>query len=302
MARCSTPPGDECWRRIRGALAAGLDLALFQDLDGTLAPLAPSPERARLPGDTRRVLESLRSLPRCLIWVVTGRRAQDALGMVGLPDIGYAGVHGLEIRWPAPRPDRGEHPAGVDGRACPAGAEELVYPAGAQEAVPAVRTALAALRRDLATVPGCLLEDKGLSVAVHYRQVARHLRPHVITTVQDVAARFPSLRLQPGHWMLELRPQLPWDKGKAVRWLLEKTYGGEWSGRVLPVYIGDDLTDEDAFASLGRRAVTIKVGPGPTGAAYRLRGPEEVTRFLQECACLLSATGPSRAGGRQWGQ
>jgi len=259
----------ECWHRIRGALAAGLALPFFLDLDGTLAPLAPVPDQARVPVVVRELLQDLHSFPRCQVWVVTGRPVAEAVRLVGTPEIGYAGVHGLEVRWP--------------------GADSCTqYPVNLDAFLPAVVAARHALCRELASVPGCLVEDKGISVAVHYRLVSAARRPEVLRVVSKVARAAHLLRLQPGHDVLELRPNVAWDKGRAVAWLLEHTQGGNWLERVLPVYVGDDLTDEDAFSALAVRGVTIKVGQGPTAARYRLGGPEDVALFLEACTRLLS--------------
>lgn len=259
----------DCWDRIRCTLAGGLTLAFFLDLDGTLAPLAPVPHRARVPVAVREILQDLHSFPRCQVWVVTGRPAAEALRLVGIPEIGYAGVHGLEVRWPGPEGN-------------------TRYPVNLDAFLPAVAAARQALYRELASVPGCLVEDKGISVAVHYRGVNPPRRPEVLRAVRRVARGNRLLRLQPGHDVMELRPNVAWDKGRAVMWLLESTQGGNWWKRALPIYVGDDRTDEDAFTELAVRGVTIKVGRGPTAARYRLGGPEDVALFLKACRRLLS--------------
>lgn len=271
----------ERWREIAEAWEAGRGLAFFLDFDGTLAPLAPTPGQASMPAATRAVLAELHSPPRREVWVVTGRRVAEALWLVGLPQIGYAGVHGLEIRWPPPASPRSE------------------YPLPLEDFLPAVRAAREALRERLASVPGCLVEDKEVSVAVHYRLVSSSHLGEVLAMVEAVADAFPLLRLQGGHQVWELRPRLPWDKGRAVLWVLEKRYGSAWWGQVLPVYAGDDLTDEDAFSALGSRGFTVKVGEGSSAARCCLAGPEEVAAFLRACAALPSrpAGGVNRASG-----
>lgn len=259
----------ECWHRIGGAVAAGLALPFFLDLDGTLAPLAPVPDQARVPGVVRELLQDLHSLPRCQVWVVTGRPVAEAVQLVGIPEIGCAGVHGLEVRWP--------------------GAEGCTrYPVNLDAFLPAVAAARHALYREVASIPGCLVEDKGVSVAVHYRLVSTTHRPEVLRVVTRVARAARLLRIQRGHDVLELRPNVAWDKGRAVVWLLDITQGGTWWERSLPIYVGDDLTDEDAFSALGVRGVTIKVGQGRTAARYRVGGPEDVVLFLEACTRLLS--------------
>lgn len=262
----------ECWRRIGEALAAGRALRLFLDLDGTLAALAPVPDQAYVPPPVRGLLQDLHGFPRCQVWMVTGRPVAEAVRLVGIPEIGYVGVHGLEVRWP--------------------GSEECTYPLEVDVFLPALADARRALYRELASLPGCLVEDKGISLAVHYRLVSAASREQVFGIVNEVVRSARLLRVQPGHNVLEVRPDVAWDKGRAVVWLLETAEGGNWWERVLPVYAGDDLTDEDAFSALALRGITIKVGSGPTAARYRVGGPEDVALFLRGCAALLRSQRP----------
>jgi alpha,alpha-trehalase len=142
---------------------------------------------------------------------------------------------------------------------------------------------VAEIRTRLAGVPGLAIEHKDLSASVHYRLVdaadAVRIR-RVVTAV--VEQHRPWVKLTEGKLVLELRPNLPWDKGRAVLWWLEQRYGRQWPDRVLPVYFGDDRTDEDAFGALAGHGITVAVAPaGPTAAAYYVRGPAEVLEFLR---------------------
>ena len=111
--------------------------------------------------------------------------------------------------------------------------------------------------------------------------------------VLEEAARIPQLAVRPGRQVLEVWPQVTWDKGRAAGAILERAFGASWSGRVTVVYIGDDRTDEDAFMALPEPAVTVKVGSPMYGTAarYVARDVDEVARFLQRLTEWLVPAG-----------
>jgi trehalose 6-phosphate phosphatase len=145
------------------------------------------------------------------------------------------------------------------------------------------------LREALDEIPGAQLERKHFSVAAHYRNVSENDTFKVALAVDAVAARHPELRRIDGKKVHELLPDIDWNKGKAVLWLLE-TLELE-RGNVLPIFVGDDRTDEDAFRALEKRGVGILVSEQPqiTAASYWLNNPEEVERFLRELIARLPA-------------
>jgi trehalose-phosphatase len=103
----------------------------------------------------------------------------------------------------------------------------------------------------------------------------------------------PWVVLMRGKEVLEIRPNLPWDKGRAALWWLERRCGPDWPQRVMPIYIGDDRTDEDAFAALAGGGITVAVAPqGPTVAGYYLRGWEEVLDLLRRLATARAGDQP----------
>ncbi|MBC7293406.1 MAG: trehalose-phosphatase, partial [Thermoleophilia bacterium] len=129
-----------------------------------------------------------------------------------------------------------------------------------------------------------VIEHKTASVAVHYRLVEPALQAVVEQRVRETAAHYPNLRVGTGKMVLELRLNLPWDKGRAALWLLEQL--GTKSNpeqKLCPVALGDDITDEDMFASLAERGITICVGLQSrlTRAEYHLPGVEQVADFLK---------------------
>lgn len=235
----------------------GRRLVVLLDYDGTLSPIAPRPEDAVLSAATREVLRQLGE--RWLTAIISGRSLADVRDLVGLDHLLYAGNHGLEI----------EGPAGSDIR------RNL-----AEDFAPDVAAAATELDAALAEVEGSLVENKRYSLSVHYRLVAPERVTAVETAVDAAVARHPKLQKRLGKKVFELRPNLAWDKGKAVRWLLE-TIDDKDAG-LLPVYIGDDVTDEDAFAALADDGVGVLVSEQQqeTAATHRLRDTDEARRFL----------------------
>jgi alpha,alpha-trehalase len=235
--------------------------AVFLDYDGTLTPIVPRPEDARLDPETRATIRQLAG--RCTVAIVSGRDRADVEKLVGLPELIYAGSHGFDITGPGGL--RHEHPRGV-------------------ECLPELDAAQEKLRERLGGIEGVHVERKRFAVAVHYRNAPESAVDAVRGAAEQVRSEQPALRMRGGKKIFELSPDVEWDKGRAVLWLLE-ILGLDRPG-VLPFYLGDDLTDEDAFRALaGRQAGGIGVFVGevenPTQAAYRLRSTDEVRVFLE---------------------
>ena len=240
-------------------------LAVFLDYDGTLTPIVSHPEDAWLPESMRQTLQSLAA---CVpVAILSGRDLDDVRGRVHVDGIVYAGSHGFDI-------------AGAGGLRRELGAAYL----------PVLDEAETELREALDEIPGAQLERKHFSVAAHYRNVNESDGLRVAQAVDAVAARRRELRRMDGKKVYELLPDIDWNKGKAVLWLLE-TLGLE-RRNVLPIYIGDDRTDEDAFRAIEKRGVAILVSEQPqiTAASYWLNNPEDVERFLQKITDRLHDT------------
>jgi trehalose-phosphatase len=235
--------------------------SVFLDYDGTLTPIVRHPSQAVLGERTRHAVRELAR--RCPVAVVSGRDLDDVRRMVAVEGIWYAGSHGFDI-------------LGPDGRVHRRGSG---YEAS-------LRAAGDELDGSVRAVPGAWVERKRFALAVHTREVTDDRLPDVEAIVGSVAARYPQLRRTGGKRVFELRPAEAWDKGAAILWLLELLGRGR-EGRV-PVYIGDDETDEDGFQAVGDRGIGIAVrGEGddrPTAAEYALADPDEVSRFLTELA------------------
>jgi trehalose-phosphatase len=243
---------------------SGARLAVFLDYDGTLTSIVSHPQDAWLSDSMRQTLRSLAA--RVPVAILSGRDLNDVRGRVLVDGIVYAGSHGFDI-------------AGAGGLRREIGAAYLSV----------LDTAETELRGALDEIPGAQLERKHFSVAAHYRNVNKEDAFRVAQAVDAVAATYHKLRRIDGKKVYELLPDIDWDKGKAVLWLLE-TLGLE-RGNTLPIYIGDDRTDEDAFRALEKRGVAILVSEQPkiTAASYWLNNPEEVERFLRELIARLSS-------------
>ena len=242
----------------------GRRLVMFLDFDGTLAPIVPRPEMAEL---TPAMREAVRRLGRCCtLAVVSGRDLADIRAKVGLEEVFYSGSHGFQI-------------AGPDGFA-------LEQKEG-KRYLPALGLAEQELLQQLDDIPGAQVERKKFAVAIHFRRVAEEQVAAVTEVVDRVLAASEGLRKTGGKMIYELRPDLDWDKGKGVSWLLQEL--GLGTADIMPVYIGDDLTDEDAFRELRQQGVGILVRDEarPTMARYALEDIEEVGAFLQRLAAQL---------------
>lgn len=242
----------------------GRTAAVFLDYDGTLTPIVARPELAILSEEMRAAVRRLARL--CTVAVISGRDREDVERLVGLEQLVYAGSHGFDI----------------------AGPGELIieHDEGATFSA-AVERAAGTLREALAPIGGALVEPKRFAVAVHYCEVSTADLPAVEAAVGRVLEAVPELRRTHGKKVFELRPRLDWDKGKAVLWLLEALDLNRPA--VLPFYLGDDETDEDAFRALAGRGVGIFVGhpDTETAAAHRLDDVDAVRRFLDAMSQAL---------------
>jgi len=260
--RAARPNAIAHWAELAARLR-GRRLALFLDYDGTLTPIVERPDLATLGDDMRDTLRRVAAA-----WpttVISGRDRENVARFVGLDGINYAGSHGFDIAGPAASGVRLEV---------------------ASNAVPVIAAAADELRRRTEDIPGVLVEHKKYAVSVHYRMVDEARVPEIERIVDDVLAHRPELRKGAGKKVLELRPAVEWDKGRAVLWLLEAL--GLDGPDVVPLYIGDDVTDEDAFRVLVDRGIGILVAeiPRPTAARYSLQDVHEVRELLERIAAL----------------
>ncbi|GAA0247872.1 trehalose-phosphatase [Haladaptatus pallidirubidus] len=232
-------------------------LAMF-DFDGSLAPIENRPEDVELPPATRTALEELRGTEDVEVGVVSGRGLNDLRERVGIDGITYAGNHGLELYTDD---ERKVHPVAKDSE------DEI--------------TSLSdELESELADVDGAFVENKGVTASVHYRLVedAEGISA-VQKAVENAVRESDDIRVTSGKQVLELRPDVEWHKGRAIRWLYDHHVPNDETW--LPLYVGDDRTDEDAFETLPKSGLGVKVGrQPPTVAGYHVTNPSSVQTVL----------------------
>ena len=250
----------EDWGNIQARIQQAQNLFLFLDYDGTLTPIVSRPELALCPSEVKRHLEKLRDLPGVSLAIISGRSIEDVREKVGVSGIVYVGNHGLEI----------ENPTG--------GHKKILVSARKKE----LKRITQNLQNSLEKIPGILFEDKGPILSVHYRNVPQKFFAKV---PQIVGAELQQWRnrwkMASGKMVLEIRPNINFDKGKAVKEFLRSFPPLE----LLPIYLGDDQTDEDAFRVLKGKGISIFVGMGKlsSGADFFLKSPDEVQEFLFRC-------------------
>lgn len=250
---------------------------LFLDLDGTLAEIAVTPGEIALSPEKRRYLAVLATMPSLQVAVVSGRRIEQVQAIVGLQGVFYVGLHGLVILTPQ--------------------GEEICYPVG-HEVVDALQSMRERFDSSFSEIPGLLLEDKGLTLALHFRRAKEEEASKVVREFVHIALthqeRGLPLEILEGKEVIEVKPA-GMDKGKAVTYLLGQNGKG-----ALAIYLGDDATDETAFQVLGSRGISILVTdtPRPTAAFFYLHDPAEVEEFLQTLIRRLSALPPGSVQAR----
>jgi alpha,alpha-trehalase len=243
----------------------GRQPVLFLDYDGTLCPIVDQPEKADLSAAMQNALRDLAE--RCTVAIVSGRGLMDVKKRVALETLYYAGSHGFEIEGPGST--HMQNQKGVD-------------------ALPVLDEAEKQLQRDVVDIEGALVERKKFSVAVHYRNVAPEDVKTIEQIVDGVLEKHTSLRKGHGKKVFELQPDAAWDKGRAVLWLMDRLDLD--SDQFQPIYIGDDVTDENAFRVLQGRGAGILVQDGDvrqTHAEYVLNTTAEVRLFLEKLSAAI---------------
>ncbi|WP_045217102.1 trehalose-phosphatase [Desulfonatronovibrio magnus] len=234
-------------------------VAVFLDYDGTLTPIVDDPDKALLPDDTQSILIELADIVP--VAVISGRDRPDVRRLVGLNNIYYAGSHGFDI-------------AGPD--------QKETHPERVEEFLPELDKAEEKIRSNIADIDGAWVERKKFSIAVHYRKVKETDIKQVKKAVENVSGDHHKLSISGGKKIFEFKPEINWHKGKALLWLLDKLDLDKH--QVIALYIGDDVTDEDAFDVLKGKGIGVVVmeKPRDTKADYRLQSPEEVGIFLEK--------------------
>ncbi len=247
---------------------AGRNPAVFLDYDGTLTPIVDRPEDAIISPAMQAAVRGL--AVRCPVCVVSGRDRPVVQQLMGIDTLIVAGSHGFDI-W---------SPSG--------GAIQKDHGSDFAELLDHVK---AILNEVMGPIDGALVEPKKASVAAHYRLVAEGERPKVKAVVDEILAAHPDrLKVTPGKMVFEIQPKIDWDKGKAVLYLIEAL--GLKRDDIVPMYLGDDITDEHAFEALEELGIGVfvgsaddpEVGGRTTHADYILHTMDEVERCLDSLA------------------
>lgn len=248
------------WPSVSSRLSRAEKCLLLFDYDGTLTPIVSHPDLAVLSSTTRDLLLSLGRNPMYLLGLVSGRSLEDLRGRIASPDIIYAGNHGLEIDGP--------------------GISHTVLDTAAHTGL--MDEIARRLEENLSGQPGAMTEHKGLSLSVHTRAVPDSAVPAVEAVFHETVAQWveaAQVRVTRGKRVLEVRPNVDWDKGKAIRRVMD-TFPEAFP----PVFFGDDLTDEDGFEVVqAAGGLAVFVGPArqPTRALHRVDSPAEVMETLR---------------------
>jgi trehalose 6-phosphate phosphatase len=262
----------QAWPAVLAQLQKAKHILLLTDYDGTLTPIVERPELAVIPERVHKVLQRLVSQKGVTVGIISGRELRDLKEMVHVDGAIYAGNHGFEIEGPG---------------------LSFINPL-AEEIRPVLRFVRRVLSKAFKTIKGVLVEDKGLTLTVHYRQADKKSTRDVKNILDRIIGgplTSGKVNMTEGKKVFEVRPAVNWDKGKAVQLLIKRfTRAGRHSS-LLPIYLGDDLTDEDAFRFIDRygKGISVLVGlPNQdTSARYFLKSPEEVAKFLEvflECS------------------
>ncbi|KAL6558856.1 hypothetical protein OROMI_019206 [Orobanche minor] len=270
------PSALDVFEQITNA-SKGKQIVMFLDYDGTLSPIVEDPDRAFMsePLDMRATVKKLaRYFPTA---IVSGRCIDKVYSFVRLAELYYAGSHGMDIKGPSKGSKHNK------------GAQTVLFQP-ASEYLPMIDEVYKALMEVTKDTPGAKVENNKFCLSVHFRCVDEKEWSELAKQVESVIEGYPDLRLTQGRkeWkpteflkfgVLEIRPTIKWDKGKALEFLLE-SLGYANCTEVFPVYIGDDRTDEDAFKVLRDRGqgfgILVSKTPKDTNASYSLQEPSEV--------------------------
>ncbi len=245
-------------RSGKETLLSGKKLLFFLDYDGTITPIVHHPELAVLSEDTRGIIKKLSQ--KFTVAIISGRMRKDIEKLVNIKGIFYAGSHGFDIAGPR---------------------FSMIHPK-AEELIPAILEITKQISKEIGNIPGILIEEKKFSIAVHYRLVDVHNLPKIKTVINNIIRNHKALRLMSGKKVFEILPDIDWGKGRAIRWIME-ALKISWTEASV-VYIGDDITDEDAFRIIRTRGIGILVSDisKESTADFRVSSTDEVKKLLKK--------------------
>ncbi len=248
-------------RTGKSVLNTDKKMVFFLDYDGTLTPIVESPELAVISEEMKQTVEQLAKIHT--VAIVSGRMREDVQNLVGIKGIFYAGSHGFDIKGP--------------------GGFTMIHPI-AKKTIPLIAEIIEQLKETFQNIEGALVEEKKFSVAAHYRKVKKQTDLQFIEeTVNNIIKKYDELKLLKGKKVFEILPNIDWDKGKAIRWIMN-ALEIPWE-TTSAFYIGDDTTDEYAFRTIITRGTAIMVTDEhlqQSTADFQLNSPKEVKKFFEQ--------------------
>ncbi len=238
-------------------------LFIFLDYDGTLTPIVSKPSSAQILPSQKELIKNISVCPNVRVAVVSGRSLSDIKEKMGIHPLIYMGNHGLEYEGPFMKH---VHPDAADFK----------------DTIAEIEGKLREVFKDL---EGILVEDKTFTLSVHYRMLDENKVVRARELIYSVIAPYLNSRkvmIRQGKKVWEVRPLIEWDKGKMVMWTLAR-FTARFPAKIVPIYFGDDDTDEDAFRVLRRKGITVRITKNPdepSSAEYYLGSPEEVYQVL----------------------
>ena len=240
------------WKKISEKLV-GKKRFFFFDYDGTLTPIVKKPELAKLDSRIKDILRKISKANK--VAIISGRPLSEIKNFIGIKNIIYSGNHGFEIE--------------IKGKKIIQNTDHWT-----KNEIRRIKDKLA---KEIKKIDGAFLEDKGLTLSVHWRLTSKKDLPKLFALIRETIRANSRLKLTKGKKVWEIRPNVDWHKGKAVEWILSRlpTFYS-----LLPVYIGDDATDEDAFKTL-KNSITVKVGKSKKSKAkYYIKNQSEIKKLL----------------------
>lgn len=254
----------QSWDCFSSDIRAASHILFLSDYDGTLTPIVSRPEEAILSAAVREKLRALAEKPTFSTGIISGRLLSEVKALVGIEGIYYAGNHGLEIEGP--------------GLTC--------INAVAKAAQAEMKSLAQQFSARLASIEGVIVEDKGLSLSIHYRLVKDsevEVAAEIFSQITSRWLRGGKIRVTSGKKVWEVRPPIDWNEGKAVATIRKEMKSVFKYEQLLTIYMGDDVTDEDAFRVIHRpEGWSIFIGPEKpsSNAEYYLNSTSEVETFL----------------------
>ncbi|KAL4604552.1 hypothetical protein ACB092_10G201000 [Castanea dentata] len=254
------------------SMAHEKQMVVLLDYDGTLSPIVNNPNQAFMSTEMHSAVREIgEHFPTAII---SGRSRNKVFQFVRLNNIYYARSHGMVISNPSLSLNYGNHEHQT--RTIDEKGNDMVNFCPVRDFLPIIQTIKDKLEKIAKDITGASVEDNKFCLSVHFRCVNEEKVGKLKEMVESTMEFY-------NDFVMEICPIINWDKGRALQYLLD-TLGFEDSSNVLPIYIGDDKTDEDAFKmikSIGRGfPVAVSTSPKGTEALYSLRDPTEVMSFV----------------------